>query len=123
MLDLSAQGNAAEIVAKIFNTLFIMGLNQEQFKEKLSTIYGANDWPDYQDLSAELHIFAEATERMNELRKDNNEGKISANVVVNDSNSTRACWNCGSVEHQRSRCPKPSRKCSKCGMLGHMEKF
>ena len=32
----------------------------------------------------ELHIFAEATERMNELRKDNNEGKISANVVVED---------------------------------------
>jgi hypothetical protein len=30
----------AVILEMIFNTIFILGLNQEQFKEKLTTIYG-----------------------------------------------------------------------------------
>ena len=69
VVDLRAQGNAEEVLNMVFNTLFILGLNQEQLKDKLTLIFGERVWPDYQDLSAELNTYAEATERMKEHKK------------------------------------------------------
>jgi hypothetical protein len=123
--DLVAQGNAQDVLSKVFNALFILGLNQEQFKEKLNTIYGSRDWPDIAVLSAELHIYAEATKRMSELRKDNNEGKIAAHATKTNEQvgPRKQCWNCGSFSHQKWGCDKPMRTCARCGKSGHMERF
>jgi len=63
-IDLRAQGNAQQVLDMVFNALFILGLNQDQFKDRLTSIYGARDWPNYLNLSAELNTYAEATERM-----------------------------------------------------------
>jgi hypothetical protein len=41
VIDLRAQGNANDVLGLIFNSLFILGLNQEQFKDKLTPIYGS----------------------------------------------------------------------------------
>jgi len=125
VVDLRAQGQPGDILQKIFNALFIMGLNQEQFRDKLTRVYGDQQWPDFEALSAELHTYAEATQRMSELRKDNNEGKIQANTVrANEAiTSRRQCWNCGSVEHEKWVCDQPLHQCKKCGKSGHLEKF
>ena len=45
----------------VFNALFILELNQKQFKERLSAL---SAWPDFDVLSGELHMYAESMERM-----------------------------------------------------------
>jgi len=72
-VDLRAQGDPAVLLTKVLNALFILGLNPDQFKEKLATVYGQREWPEFTQLAAELHTYTEATERMSELRKDNQE--------------------------------------------------
>jgi hypothetical protein len=72
------------------------------FKDHLKTIFGQRVWPGYDALSAELHTYAEATQRVNELKKDNNDGKISANVAkATEKQGGRACFNCGSPDHNK----------------------
>jgi len=131
VVDLRAQGNADEILQFILNGMYITSLDQEQFKDKLKPIYGLREWPDYDVLSAELYIYAEATQRMNDLRKDNNGGQIVANVAKANAKpiyggrcmGKRECWNCGSIHHQRHNCDKEESRCTKCGMYGHLEKY
>ena len=43
VIDLVAQGTADQVLQKIFNALFILGLNEVQFKDKLAIIYGEKD--------------------------------------------------------------------------------
>ena len=99
----------------VFNALFILGLNQEQFKDKLAPIFGERVWPDYQDLSVELNTYAEATERMKELKKNNNDGKIKAFGTKSK--------NCKGKSHMSFDCKKPAHKCKMCGKFGHLEYF
>jgi hypothetical protein len=124
--DVTNQGTAEQVLEKIYNALFVLGLDQEQFKEKLATIYGTRVWPGYVDLSAELHVYVESTQRMAELRKDNNEGKIVAHVAkerVPGRVYPLRCWNCGSTDHRKMTCDKPPTKCGKCNQLGHLDRF
>jgi len=122
--DLIRQGDPQEVLNRIFNTIFILGLNQEQFKDKLAIVYGQQNWPAYDVYMAELHVYAEATERMKSLTKDNNDGKVEANKTQLDPKSlTRGCWNCGSLGHVRYDCRKPSSLCPKCNKRGHLERF
>jgi hypothetical protein len=123
VVDLRAQGNAEEVLHMVFNALFILGLNQEQFKDKLTPIFGERVWPDYQDLSAELNTYAEATERMKELKKNNNDGKIKAFGTKSDNMDTRCCWNCKGKSHMSFDCKKPAHKCKMCGKFGHLDDF
>lgn len=127
VMDLRNQGEAHVVLDKIFNALFILGLDQEQFRDKLAIVYGTRDWPGYEALSAELHTYVESKLRMSELRKDNNEGKITANVAKEQrrdgSEKRMQCWNCGSYDHRRSNCDKPLARCGKCRKEGHLEKF
>jgi hypothetical protein len=53
--DLLRQGNAQEMFDKMFNTLFILELNQDKFKDRLNTIYGQRDWPHVDALATDLH--------------------------------------------------------------------
>jgi hypothetical protein len=54
----------------IFNSLFILGLNQEQFKDE-QLIYGQKILPDYQLLAAALNrrIGCRANERVKERQR------------------------------------------------------
>ena len=138
IIDLRAQGTEAEVLQKIFNALFILAVNQEQFKEKLTAVYGARVWPNYEDLATELHDYAEARDRMSELRKDNNEGKIQANAVKAEEKfrddkrggtrdfsdrPPRLCRNCGITGHLGRDCRRLPHACEKCGKEGHMERY
>jgi hypothetical protein len=110
------------ILEKIFNAIFILGLNQEQFKEKLATIYGQQNWPDYEVLSQELNMYAEVTEQMETLTsgKCNNYGIIGAHM--GKAETTIKCWKCGSKNHIKSNCPRPQHKCGVCKKVGHLKK-
>ena len=68
---------------------------------------------------------------MKVIKKDNNEGKVSAfaaNPVVQQAGeTTRGCWTCGGTDHIKRDCPKATairdHRCSKCRRKGHLEKF
>jgi hypothetical protein len=127
-IDIRRLGDAEEFRTWTLNALFIIGLNQDQFKERLQRIYGENVWPEFGVLSAELHTYSESTERVNDLLKENNEGRVSAHLSKPEKRefipeSRRACWNCGSGDHVKYECPKPQSKCGKCGKVGHLEKY
>ena len=66
VVDLRAQGNAQDVLDMVFN--------QEQFKDRLTAVFGARAWPDFDVLSAELHLYAESTESIKAIKKDNNDG-------------------------------------------------
>jgi hypothetical protein len=131
--DLRNQGNAEEVLNRMIDTMFILGLNQEQFKEKLTVVYGRRDWPNIDDFSAELHMYVEATDRLksiNNNKDDDNaikDGLISANFTnpgsYNSNNNKRNCYNCGGRDHIKPECKKPAHVCTICGKLGHIEKF
>jgi hypothetical protein len=121
VVDLKQQGNSDEILKKILNALYIIGLNQEQFKDVLTPIYGKQDWTDRDVLSKELTIYAESTSRMKTLlTKDNASGVVTAHK---SEFLGAGCYNCGSTAHMRSKCPEKPHKCSNCGKTGHLEKF
>jgi hypothetical protein len=102
--DLMRQGTAAQVLDKIFNTMFVLGLDQDQFLKKLTEIYATRDWPNFDVLAAELHTYVESTERIKYILKVNNDGKIKVNWTSNDFDNnnevmcyevnTRCCWNC-----------------------------
>lgn len=117
--DLMRQGDAETILKKILNTLFILGLNQLQFRDKLNPIYGSNEWPDHQDLSAELHTYSEARRTVSALNGEELEGKVSANAT----NVEGGCFNCGSTEHMKRDCPKEPSHCRTCGRVGHLPQY
>ena len=123
VVDLLRQGDPAEILESIINTLFVLALNQEQFKEKLTPIYGSRVWPNYEELSVELHAYVEATERLRKLRKDNDDGKIRANVAKQSEKFGSGCWNCGSQAHLKANCRAELSKCDNCGRMGHLSKY
>ena len=131
VVDLRAQGNAQDVLDMVFNALFILGLNQEQFKEKLTTVYGRQVWPDFDVLSGELHMYAESTERMKAIQKEHNDGKVSAfaltPALMQAGEPNRGCWTCGGIDHIKRDCPKAGvirdHRCSKCCRQGHLEKF
>ena len=131
VVDLQAQGNPQQVMEMVFNALFVLGLNQDQFKERLSGVYGARAWPDYNVLSGELHMYSESTERMTAIKKEHNDGKVSAFAVQagkrQQEGNTRGCWKCGASDHMKKDCPNSEdirvHKCNKCGKQGHLEKF
>ena len=110
VVDLRAQGNPQQVLDMVFNTLFILGLNQDQFKERLTVIYGARAWPDFYILSGELHMYAESVERMKVIKKDHNDGKVIAfavNPTVQQAvDATRGCRTCRDTDHIKRDCPK-----------------
>lgn len=124
--DLLRFGQPADVLAAMFNTHLVMSVDQTQFKEKLTPIYGTNNWPAYADLMLELNTYAANTERMKEFQGDDKgEGKAQAyEIQTNVNNKVKGgCWNCGSFKHLRADCPKSPSKCDKCGKMGHIEKY
>lgn len=121
--DLMRFGNAEEVLEAIVDTYFIMAVNQEQFKERLTAIYGANQWPHHDVLMAELNTYAENQERIKDLKRETNgDGKIQSYPANPQTGKRKECFNCGSTEHLRFNCDQPPHICRDCGR-NHLEKF
>jgi len=76
-------------------------------------------------------MYAESTERMTAIKKEHNDGKVSAFAVqagkAQQEGNARGCWKCGGTDHMKKDCPNSdairAHKCAKCGKQGHLEKF
>jgi len=118
VVDLLRQGEAQVVLEIIMNTLLVIGLNQDMFKEKLTPTYGQRKWPNFGELANELRTYVEATKRMKQLRKDKNDGKVLANVAKQmEKQSGSGRWNCRLSLHIKVNCRAPSSKCDNCGDL------
>lgn len=119
--DLTAQGTPVQVMPMILNALFVIGLNQTQFKEQLDRIYGTVNWPNYNQLSAELYTFTESQRMVKSITFGDQDGKISANVADTEE---LICWNCGQPGHTAGQCEKKKASCPTCGRnAGHIGRF
>ena len=57
LADLNQPGTPSEILKKVINALYIIGLDKEQFKDILTPIYGKEDWVERDVLSKELSLY------------------------------------------------------------------
>jgi len=105
---------------KIDNALYIIGLDQEQFKDVLTPIYGKKDWTERDVLSKELSVYAESTSWMKTILEKDNAGGV---IQAHKSDASMGCYDCGSTSHLISECPKRSYRCTSCGRSGHLEKY
>jgi len=112
-----------DVLAVIIDTLFTLGLNQEQFKDLLKDVYSKTEWPKHDVFAVQCGNYLENTTRVENLQKDNNDGKIAAHAVSTEDRSYVGCYNCGSTRHLRAQCTKPPVLCESCGRHGHMGRY
>lgn len=122
--DLTAHGSSEELLRKMWNTLFVMGLDRDQFAVKLNEIMGKREWPDFEELARELLVFTESREQLKRaegtIMGGLDPGVIEANVVYGEG---KVCWNCKRTGHTNTACRRPSVECTKCKKKGHLAEF
>jgi hypothetical protein len=59
--DIGRLGDEKKQLEMIFNALYVVGINQSHFKDRIKKIYGSKQWPSYKELGAELHTYSLAT--------------------------------------------------------------
>lgn len=108
--DLLRLGNHQQVLEAIFNTHLVLTVDQTQFKEKLTPIYGTNQWPDYAALLDELTTYAGNRERLDRIEQEAKTDTANQAYYKNTMPNSEGCWNCGSTDHIRANCPhKPKR--------------
>ena len=110
--------DAEEFRRHLLNAIFVKGVNQSQFPSQISEVLGLAVFPEYRDLMLKLSTFAENTAIHKDLIKTDGDNSIHAfkagpNIV---------CWNCDTVGHIWTDCPKPHHVCKNCHRV-HLEKF
>eukprot|EP00981_Chlorochromonas_danica_P012233 scaffold4684_cov156-Ochromonas_danica.AAC.1 len=107
--DLLRLGNHQQVLEAIFNTHLVLTVDQTQFKEKLTPIYGAEQWPDYNQLMNELNIYANNRERLERIEQEA-KAEANNNQAYKTTTNNEGCWNCGSYDHIRANCPLPPKR-------------
>jgi hypothetical protein len=94
-------------------TLYIAGLNQEQFRDQLQRICGSRKRPNCEELSAELMTYAIAMKGVNDLKKESGGALVMGNqgTVKNEA----FCYNCCRKGHRSRTCSQARVTC------GHAE--
>ena len=114
------QGTAQVVLEKVITTLFVLSVNQEQFKDRLSFVYNQCEWPVSAEIQEGFYTFSENTFKMNDVRKL--DGRIQANAAQSNQ-STQECENYGSRSHGTKACSAAPTTCFFCGKTGHMQKY
>jgi len=124
VLDLNKlKDTGHDVLAVIIDTLFTLGLNQEQFKDLLKDVYSKTEWPKHDAFAVQCANYLENTTRVENLQKDNNDGKIAAHAVSTQDRSHFGCYNCGSTGHLVRQCTEKPSYCEKCTGHGHLSRF
>jgi hypothetical protein len=116
------QGDAEELLYRVLVTLFVLSVNQEQFKDRLCTIYSESEWPKLEKLQDMFYIYSENTLKMSDMRKT--DGRINANSTTTTyAQPISDCENCGSKSHNTKACTSEPNTCFYCGKIGHLQKY
>jgi hypothetical protein len=118
--QLNSFGEPQQILDAIMNTKFIMGLDQEFFKEKLTPIYGRNQWPNHADLLPELNTYFLNLEKIKAVNTE--QGKEEEVAHSSAVKRISQCWKCKSTDHLSSEC-NVHVICRKCKRAGHLAEF
>lgn len=135
--DLRRAGNAEQVLLAMLTTHLVFSVNQDQFRDKLTPIYGSNVWPEYDVIMEQLNTYALNMERIADIDRDaSTEGRIQAYAMNAGRNfgrsggadqstkgESKGCWNCGSGMHIRVNCPSPPAVCNRCGGRGHIATY
>lgn len=116
--DLLRHGDEKACLEALLNVFYVLGLNQDQFREPLSKVYSLSVFPAWDKLKDRLRTYVENMERMKTVAAV--EGEVS--VMVAHDGRSQVCWNCDSTEHLKPSCKKPRAVCGKCGGA-HLTKF
>ena len=76
------QKDAATLLKMIWNAIFVLGLDNDEYDTQLTEIYAKEEWPDYETLAKQLNQYTKTTREINDLRKDNPEGVVKANSAL-----------------------------------------
>lgn len=123
------QGSAEEILEAIFQTHLVMTVDQEKFKEILTTIYASTVWPATHKLMDTFAAYATNREVIAMVQNHTPDGRIGAFTSkargiqpVQTQRTTdlrkrddRTCYNCGEIGHLVANCPRPPTRCGICG--------
>lgn len=136
--------NKVDFLEVLVNTLFPLGLDQEEFTDILDReVFTKAEWPAFEDLVDDLTQYSENKERIVKIMNgEPDDDAISANLAKSGGINRRSnhsgggsresssgtafrfpyeCWNCED-SHNRAVCPEPPHECEICGELGHTKK-
>eukprot|EP01036_Dinobryon_divergens_P035879 gene35879-46576_t len=125
--NIMRMGTHQEILTKIFDCLFILGLDREMFQQEIKDILKLPVWPHFSDLAGQLLTSTITSSGVKTLfnnggGKDSSSGSdlmLTANAAVKDD--PRTCYNCGIKGHTAILCKKDKAFCDNCGdKVGHM---
>lgn len=72
------KGKESELLTMIFDTKFLLGVDQEQFKDQLSAIYSLEKWPTLNESSAQLARVVTTKANLESMRKEETDVQVSA---------------------------------------------
>ena len=106
------------LLENIFNTLFIISLDQTKFEKKLTPIYATDQWPKYTVFAQEIVTYERNISSIEEWQK-NPDAPTVANVAKGSKNFGQKCFNCGEIGHKSIDCERKQATCDVCGRSHH----
>jgi len=144
--SLKKRGKPDEVLDMMINSKFILGVNQEMFKDQLAIVYASEKWPTYQEAIDAFGRYANTKESVENYKNNTHDGygtikanlsksaknrKASIKTQQQDGEDTSAkvakdyvCVSCGKIgNHVVEKCYFKKKKCVLCGVTGHKQKY
>jgi hypothetical protein len=119
--SLKSKGTAEEILDSIIDSKFILGVNQDAFKDQLAIIFSSDKWPKMQEAIDMFSRFTNTRESVATLNNEIENGKINANLSKSAKFKNKQIRNEGKKEdeNEKQKFPNTDYICVACGMKGN----